>query len=106
MAFHGLSPMEWIQPLLFLLIIGAAILIILKQTRDLKMMEQRARTKKVYYTLVECGDKTVKREFREGDFVGKTTNECEGGGEGFIVSIYVEEQQEGKQVEVKSSQKL
>ena len=106
MAFHSLNPMEWLQPLLFLLIIGTAILIILKQTRDLKMMEQRARTKKVYYTLVECGDKTVKREFREGDFVGKTTNECEGGMEGFIVSIYVEEQQEGKQVEVKSSQKL
>jgi hypothetical protein len=101
-SLHNINLFEWLQPLLFLLIIGSAILLILKQTRDLKMMEERAKTKKVYYTVIECGEKTVRREFREGDFVGKRTSECNEGSEGLIVSIYVEEQQPEKQVEVKS----
>ncbi len=40
------------------------------------------------YTVVKCGDGAErKRSYREGDYVGKSTDDCAGG---VVVSIYKE----------------
>lgn len=79
----GLFP-EWMQSILLLIFIGLAIALALQQTKELKRLQMPA--KKRVYSIVKCGDKETKREYREGDYVGKRVG-C-GDQEGLIIKIY------------------
>jgi hypothetical protein len=43
------------------------------------------------YVIEACGDNEYRREFREGDYVGKVVGECENNRKRVIKAIYVEE---------------
>jgi len=73
----------WLQSLLILLSLGAIIYLTFKQARDVMKLSEEER--EVIYTEVECGNNTSRREYKEGDYVGKVTDECEGGR---IIGIY------------------
>ncbi len=83
---------SWIQPLLLLIALGTVILLTLKQARELKRLEDSASSERIV-TLVRCGDSTREREFKEGDYIGKTVDECNG--QGVIVGIYAYRQEKG-----------
>ncbi|MCX8195638.1 MAG: hypothetical protein N3F67_00915 [Acidilobaceae archaeon] len=80
--------MEWLQPLLVLLILGALFFLLLRQTLELSRV--RGVRAVAGYTLEACGDRVERREFREGDYVGLVTGSCEGGPKR-IIGIFVEE---------------
>ena len=82
MAMEGSMP-AWLQSLLILLSLGAVIYLTIKQARD--VMKLAEETQERIYTEIRCGSDVIKREFREGDYVGAATDECEGGR---IVGIY------------------
>jgi hypothetical protein len=93
--------LEWLQPLLFLVLVGFTVFLVVKQSRDLRRLEEKASSRKRYVTVIDCGGSRVEREFREGDHVGARVPEC-GGREGVIAAIYVEEVKGGSRGEVKS----
>jgi len=72
------------QSILLLIFIGLAIALALQQTKELKKLQMP--TKKKVYTIVKCGEKESRREYREGDYIGKKV-ECQEG-EGLITKIY------------------
>jgi len=75
---------DWLQTLLLLLSLGAIIYLTFKQARDaMKLSEEE---QEIIYTEVKCGNSVSRREYREGDYVGKPVNDCEGGR---IVGIYM-----------------
>ncbi|MEN2999872.1 MAG: hypothetical protein ABDH61_04790 [Acidilobaceae archaeon] len=84
--------MDWLQPLLVLLLLGTLLFILLRQSMELSRSSAMGKATKAF-TLEACGDKVEKREFKEGDYVGLVTGSCEGGAKR-IVGIYVEEVQE------------
>ena len=91
MAVDGSMP-SWLQSLLILLSLGAVIYLTIKQARD--VMKLTEETQEKIYTEIRCGSDIIKRDFREGDYVGAITDECEGGR---IVGIYaVAPQEEGR----------
>ncbi|MDM7275184.1 MAG: hypothetical protein P3X22_003565 [Thermoprotei archaeon] len=90
MANNSLNPLELLQPIIFMLITGLLILILLRQA--LILSRAGASQKKLQpYTLESCGDKVERRPFKEGDYVGLITGECEGGVPKRIIGIYVDE---------------
>ncbi len=49
------------------------------------------------YVIEVCGSNEFKREYREGDYVGKIVGDCENEGKKVIKAIYVEELQQPKE---------
>ncbi len=91
MVTQTTNPLEWLQPLLLMLIIGLLLLLLLRQTIELsKAREAQARMKRVV-TLIACGDKVESRPFKEGDYVGLLLGDCGEGRQARIIGIYVEE---------------
>ncbi len=99
--FHEGTPLEWLQPLLFVFILGLTIALMVRQASEMKKLEQTVSKKREFITVISCGDKEVRRPFKEGDFVGKKVSECDGG-EGLIHYIIVK----GEKKEEKSSKGL
>ncbi|MCE4619196.1 MAG: hypothetical protein F7C37_07140 [Desulfurococcales archaeon] len=75
---------EWMQSILLLIFIGLAIALALQQTKELKKLQMP--TRKKVYTIVRCGEKETRRDYKEGDYVGKKV-ECQDG-VGLITKIY------------------
>jgi hypothetical protein len=84
------NPLEWLQPLLLMLLIGVLLLLLLRQTMELSRMREAVRITRVL-TLVACDDKVEQRPFKEGDYVGLIVGECGEGKQARIIGIYVEE---------------
>ena len=101
MPMDPLTTLENLQIIILAALVAATLALALKQARDLRAMERRLALKRRYVTLIDCGGKIKKREFREGDYVGARLGECEGS-EGLVVAIYVEEPKTGERREVKS----
>ncbi len=85
------NPLEWLQPLLLIAIIGLLLLLLLRQASELmRAREAYAKTTRVV-TLVTCGDKVEARPFKEGDYVGLVLGDCGEGRQARIIGIYSEE---------------
>ncbi len=90
-----------IQVLGILLAAGAAIYLMARQAKQIEEMQKRLQRKVKRVTIIQCAEGTRKRDFKEGDYVGLKVN-CPGEeGEGYIIAIYAEEedQEKGKKVE-------
>ncbi len=103
MALDPLGSSEALQVLLLAAIVAATLALAIKQARDLRALEQKVASKKRYVTVIDCGGSDLKRDFREGDYVGARVSECNGR-EGVVKAIYVEEPKPEKRGEVKSPQ--
>jgi len=92
--------LEWLQPLLLIVMLMAVIALTLRQATELRRMQEQAAKKTKTLTIIDCGGQgRVERSFKEGDYVGKRVGECKEG-EGLIVAIYtVEEKPPPKQVQ-------
>ena len=101
MPVDPLGSSEVLQVVLLAAIVAATLALAVKQARDLKALERKVASKKRYVTVIDCGGSDVKRDFREGDYVGARVSECDGR-EGIVKAIYVEEPKPEKQGEVKS----
>ncbi|MCS7106751.1 MAG: hypothetical protein NZ902_01415 [Acidilobaceae archaeon] len=86
------SAMDWLQPLLVIFLLGLLLFVLLRQSMELSRSASAGRAVKAY-TLEACKDKVERREFREGDYVGLVTGNCEEGVKR-VIGIYVEEVQE------------
>lgn len=85
------NPLEWLQPLLLIAIIGLLLLLLLRQASELmRAREAYVKTTRVV-TLVTCGDKVEARPFKEGDYVGLVLGDCGEGRQARIIGIYSEE---------------
>ena len=87
--------LQWIQPLILLLALGTVIMLTLKQARELKRFQEEAYKREKIVTIIECGDSKVEREFKEGDYIGKSI-ECWEGATGIIVGIYALREEKDK----------
>lgn len=81
---NGLFP-DWMQSILLLIFIGLAIALALQQTKELRRLQLPS--KKKVYSVIQCGEREVTREFAEGDYVGRKV-ECDESAEGLITKIY------------------
>ena len=88
MPVFGDNELSWIQPLVILVTLIAVIMVTLKQMKELKEMGQEKPRK--ILTIIDCGETEIRRDFKEGDYIGAKTDECP---DGVIKAIYVEEQQ-------------
>lgn len=87
--------LEWVQGLLFIVIVVLTLILVLRQVAEAKSMQGQSQERR-FYTIIDCGGKRVTREYREGDYVGKSVEgEC-GGAAGYIVGIYAEEAEKPK----------
>ncbi|MEB3788227.1 MAG: hypothetical protein GSR78_05670 [Desulfurococcales archaeon] len=80
------NELAWVQPLVILVTLVAVIMVTLKQMKELKEMGQDKPRKIV--TIVDCGETEIRRDFKEGDYIGARTDECP---DGVIRAIYAEE---------------
>ena len=85
------NPLDWIQPLLLMVIVGILLLLVLKQTMELSRVRGEFAKARRVYTVTACGDKMEVRPFKEGDYVGLILGECGEGLQARVVGIYVEE---------------
>ncbi len=88
------SPLpDWLQSILLLLSIGLLIYMVMRQTSDTLRSLEMERLEVV--TEIACSDGSRRtREYREGDYIGASTDECEGGR---VVGIYARQPEgEGK----------
>jgi len=95
----GQAP-EWMQSLILLILLAAAVYMMLKQAKEMKEMQEKLKRKSQVFTVIECiGDGKVtrkKRPYRDGDYVGKPVDECDTS-KGYITLIYSEApEEEGK----------
>ncbi|MCE4612426.1 MAG: hypothetical protein F7C07_01145 [Desulfurococcales archaeon] len=97
--------LEWLQPLLLIVMLMAIIALTLRQASELRRMQEQASKKTKTLTIINCGDSgRVERSFKEGDYVGKRVSECKNG-EGLIEAIYtIEEKPAPKQGSAPQSQ--
>lgn len=84
--------LEWIQMILVLLAIGAALFLLMKQVTEVSSRKTIKVTKA--YTLEACGDKVERRDHKEGDYVGMVSSTCPDGTPKRVVGIYIEEIQQ------------
>ena len=84
--------LEWLQPLLLIVMLMAIIALTLRQASELRRMQEQASRKTKTLTIINCGESgRVERAFKEGDYVGKRVDECKEG-EGLIEAIYAVEE--------------
>jgi hypothetical protein len=84
--------LDWLQPLLLIVMLMAVIALTLKQATELRRMQEQASRKTKTLTIIDCGDSgKVERSFKEGDYVGKRVGDCQEG-EGLIIAIYTVEE--------------
>ena len=83
--------LDWIQPLLLIVIVGILLLFVLKQTMELSRVRGEFMKTRRVYTVTACGDKVEVRPFKEGEYVGLVLGECGEGLQARVVGIYVEE---------------
>jgi len=92
----GQAP-EWMQSLILLILLAAAVYMMLKQAKEMKEMQEKLKRKSQVFTVIECiGDGKVtrkKRPYRDGDYVGKPVDECDTS-KGYITLIYSEAPEE------------
>lgn len=82
---------EWLQGFLFIVMLLLAVLLVLRHMVEARRLAQQAQVKRKIFTVVDCGEKTLKREYREGDYVGMLAKgECEGN-DGLVVAVYAVE---------------
>lgn len=85
-----------IQILGIILAVGAAIYLMARQAKQIEEMQKRLQRKVKRVTIIQCAEGAKKRDFKEGDYVGLRV-ECPGEeGEGYIISIYAEEEGQEK----------
>jgi len=82
--------LEWIQGLLFIVMVVLTLILVMKHMADARSLQSQP-VERRFYTVVDCGDRRVTREYREGDYVGKTVEGDCGETPGYIVGIYAEE---------------
>jgi hypothetical protein len=86
------------QSLFIFILLAVTIYLMIKQTKEVKELQERMNRKVKRITVIECRDGSKKeRNYKEGDYIGlKVTEECGEAG-GFITAIYgVEPQPQGK----------
>lgn len=92
---------DWLQSILLLLSIGLLIYMVMRQTSDTLRSLEMERVEVV--TEIACNDGSRRtREYRDGDYIGAGTDECDGGR---VVGIYAR-QPEGEGKSSKSSRSL
>jgi hypothetical protein len=91
MVTQTTNPLEWLQPLLLIVIMGILLLLLLRQTMMLSRAGEAYPKVQRVVTLVACGDKVEARPFKEGDYVGRVLGDCGEGRQARIVGIYSEE---------------
>lgn len=87
-----IGSLEWLQMILVLLALGAAIYLLLRQATELTVRRELKITKA--YTVEACGDNIEKRDYKEGDYVGMISSTCPDGTPKRVIGIYVEELQQ------------
>jgi len=88
------SPLDWLQPLILMIVVGLLLLLVLRQTMELSRARGELMKVRRVYTVTACGDKIEVRPFKEGDYVGLILGDCGDGKQARVIGIYVEETRE------------
>jgi len=75
---------------ILLTILMALLAVFSARQAAMARMAALQKTQEKIYVIEVCNDNERRREFREGDYVGKVVKECEGGKKAIIKAIYVE----------------
>jgi hypothetical protein len=84
---------ELFQVVLLTILMALLAIFSARQAAIARNMMLRKQSPKIYVIEV-CEGKEIKREYKEGDYVGKVLGECENGTKRVIKAIYVEEAQQ------------
>ncbi len=88
MASTGMP--QWMQSIFIFILLAVTIYLMIKQTKEVKELQERIQRKVKRITVIECVDGSKKeRPYREGDYIGLKIEggEC-GENVGYITAIY------------------
>ncbi len=80
---------ELFQIVLLTILMAILAVFSARQAAVARMTALQKREEKIY-VIEACGSSERKREYKEGDYVGKVVGDCEGGNKAIIKAIYVE----------------